>query len=142
MICVVPNMPPAAQTMPAAPMTINRRPKVFCAVNDSFRIAAASIATMSGITPGNKAPAWAAGANSRPALTNRTMGAPHPATMAATPSQPKRSSASPFFKAYGSNSKPATAKRIAATSQGVRVVRTPRRDTTIKPAQMHTAARP
>jgi hypothetical protein len=142
MICVVRNMLPVARTMPMAPIAIKTSPIVFCAVNDSFRIAAASIATISGITPGNKPPAWAAGANSRPALTSSTIGAPHPVTMAATPSQPRRSSASPFFMAYGSNRKPATAKRMAATSQGVRLVRTPRRDTTIKPAQMHTAARP
>jgi hypothetical protein len=37
---------------------------------------------------------------------------------------------------------PATANRIAATSQGVRLVRTPRRDTTMKAAQTHTAAKP
>jgi hypothetical protein len=36
----------------------------------------------------------------------------------------------------------ATQKRIAATSQGVRLVLTPRRETTMKAAQMHTAARP
>jgi heterodisulfide reductase subunit B len=35
-----------------------------------------------------------------------------------------------------------TANRIAAMSQGVRLVRMPRRATTMNPAQMLTAARP
>jgi hypothetical protein len=58
-------------------------------------MAAARSATASGITPGNKAPACAAGANNRPAFANST-GAPPPITIAANPIQPSRSSASPL----------------------------------------------
>src|SRR5450755_3768936 len=105
----------------------------------SCRTNAASIATSRGITPGNKAPASAAGA--KPALVSST-GAPPPNTIAASPGRPRRSSASPRRSRYGSNSKPATPKRIAAMSDGVRLVRRPRRATTIHPDQMLTAAMP
>jgi len=63
----------------------------------SPKIAAASNATIRGITPGNSAPPWAAGANSKPAFTSRTMGAPQPITTAATPIQPSRSRANPLL---------------------------------------------
>ena len=99
------------------------KPTLFSGVNASFRIAAARIATISGITPGNRAPAWAAGANSKPAFTSRTMGAPQPITMAATPIHPRRSSAETLAhrRTAAAASLP-RAKRIAAISHGVRLV--------------------
>jgi hypothetical protein len=62
----------------------------------SLKIAAASIATISGVTPGNRAPAWAAGANSKPAFASKTIGAPQPDTTAANPVHPRRSSERPL----------------------------------------------
>ena len=69
MFCRVPRVPPVAQTIMTAPSTIRTRPTFFCGVAASFKMIAASIATMSGITPGNSAPPCAAGANSKPAFT-------------------------------------------------------------------------
>ena len=131
-----------AQTIMMAPSAIRTRPPFFCSVRASLSTIAASIATISGITPGYSAPACAAGANSRPAFTRSTIGAPQPTEMAANPIQPSRSRAKPFFIKYGSKSTPAAPKRIAATSHGVRLVRMPSRDTTMKAAQMLTAERP
>jgi hypothetical protein len=54
------------------------------------------LAHIIGTTPEKSAPAWAAGANSRPAFTSSTMGAPQPSTMAASPIQPRRSIANPL----------------------------------------------
>jgi len=138
----VPTAPPVIQTIPMAPSAIRARPIIFCDVKASLRIAAARIATIRGITPGKRAPPWAAGAKSKPRLTRRTMGAPQPKIIATRPIQPSRSSASPLRMTYGNNSAPATVKRMAVTSHGVRVVLTPRRETTMNAAQMHTAARP
>jgi hypothetical protein len=73
-------------------------PPVFRGVNASFRIAAASNATISGMTPGKRAPPWVAGAKIRPAFTNSTIGAPQPTATAATPCHPRRSRASPRLK--------------------------------------------
>src|SRR5262249_26575022 len=55
---------------------------------------------------------------------------------------PRRSTARPFLIRYGSTITPATPKRIAVMSHGVRLVLRPRRATTIHPDQMLTAARP
>src|SRR5690349_12954228 len=63
-------------------------------------------------------------------------------TIAKNPSQPSRPSAKPLRTKTGVRIAPATAKRTAAMSHGVRLVLTPHRATTIHPAQMLTAAMP
>src|SRR5262249_55436007 len=90
MFCLVPSEPPAIETIRMAPVTISARPTVFGGVKASFSIAAARIATISGMTPGNKAPPCAAGANSKPTLTRSTIGgsAAHNDCGEARPAQP------------------------------------------------------
>src|ERR1700730_4714653 len=68
MFCRVPRVAPAPPTITSTPVTIKRSPSVRVLENRSCRTAAARRATMTGITPGKRAPAWAAGANSNPAL--------------------------------------------------------------------------
>lgn len=135
------GMPPASQTIVTAPETIRARPATLLDVNGSFRTVAARIAVINGITPGKREPACAAGAKSSPALVKRTVVAP-PRMSAARPGHPRRSNASPVRTRYGASTIPATAKRIAAMSQGVRLDRRPRPATTILPAQMLTAPKP
>ena len=65
---------PLPQTMPTTPVAMSANPTLFCGVNASFKIAAASTATISGITPGKSAPACDAGANSKPAVRQQDCG--------------------------------------------------------------------
>jgi len=66
-----------------------------------------------------------------------------PSTIATSPPQPRRSMAKPLATTSGSIKRPATPKRRAAMSHGVRLLlRRPSRATTIQPDQMLTAARP
>jgi hypothetical protein len=69
--------------MPIAPTTIVARPAHFLAESGSFRIIAARIATISGIT--------------KPAFTSSTIGAPHPALIAITHVHQRRFTARPFL---------------------------------------------
>src|SRR4051812_12599686 len=55
-------------------------------------------------------------------------GVPHPERMASTPVQPRNTS----FSTYGSRTVPATVKRMAAMSYGVRLVWPARWDATMK----------
>src|SRR5262249_41143086 len=139
--CHDPNSVPDPQTTATTPDRMRAKPNFFVVVNSSCNSAAARSATINGITPGKSAPACDAGANRSPQLAKKTGAAP-PSTIAVSPTQPRRSKANPLPITYGKTRSPATPKRSAAISHGVRLVRSPRRATTIQPDQMLTAARP